>query len=73
MICACRYIDSNQQVFIERLREAVAIRSVSGWPETRGEVTQMIQYAAKVIFIYLNLIAGSMPMNTMVNEPISII
>jgi len=47
-ISGCRFIDSNQEMFIERLGEAVAIRSVSGWPEMRGEVTQMMQYAAKV-------------------------
>jgi len=46
----CRYIDFNQEIFIERLSEAVAIRSVSGWPEVRVEVTRMAQYVAKVCF-----------------------
>jgi len=47
----CRYIDSKQEVFIERLAKAVAIRSVSGCPEERGEVTKMVQYVAKVLGI----------------------
>ena len=50
----CRYIDSNQEVFIMRLAEAVAIRSVSGCPEERGEVTKMAQYVAKVCSSSLN-------------------
>jgi hypothetical protein len=29
------YIDSNRETFIENLSEAVAIKSVSGWPEAR--------------------------------------
>ena len=45
----CRYIDTNQEVYIERLSETVAIRSVSGCPELRGEVTKMVQYVAKVV------------------------
>ena len=44
----CRYIESNEEVFIQRLSEAVAIRSVSGCPEERDEVTKMVQYVAKV-------------------------
>lgn len=46
----CRYIDTNQDVYVDHLSEAVAIRSVSGWPEVRGEVTRMVQYVAKVGF-----------------------
>lgn len=48
MIFGCRYIDSNEEKFIKRLSEAVAIRSVSGCPEERGEVVKMVQYVAKV-------------------------
>ena len=49
MVSCWRHIDSNEELYIERLREAVAIRSVSGWPEVRGEVRQMTEYAAKVM------------------------
>jgi len=42
-------------VYIERLSEAVAIRSVSGCPELRGEVTKMVQYVAKVGRYNVNL------------------
>jgi len=51
MFSGCRFIDSSQEVFIQRLAEAVAIRSVSGWPEVRGEVTRMIEYVAKVMLM----------------------
>lgn len=44
-----KYIDSNEEKFIKRLSEAVAIRSVSGCPEERGEVVKMVQYVAKMI------------------------
>ena len=37
-------IDSNKVRFIENLRKAVAIRSVSAWPETRPEITTMMKY-----------------------------
>ncbi|CAN7998907.1 unnamed protein product, partial [Ixodes hexagonus] len=37
-------VDKNQEKMIEVLREAVAIKSVSGWPETRGEVVRMIHW-----------------------------
>lgn len=37
-------VDKNQGKMIEVLREAVAIKSVSGWPEVRGEVVRMIQW-----------------------------
>jgi len=48
MCFLCSYIDTKQEEFIQHLAEAVAIRSVSGWPEVRGEVTHMVQYVAKV-------------------------
>lgn len=44
-----KYIDSKQEVFVERLAEAVAIRSVSGCPEEREEVRKMVHYTAKMI------------------------
>lgn len=31
-------------MFIENLREAVAIKSVSAWPEARGDVQQMADF-----------------------------
>ena len=37
-------IDNNKVRFIENLRKAVAIRSVSAWPETRPEITTMMKY-----------------------------
>jgi hypothetical protein len=39
-----KYIDSHQDVYVERLREAVAIASVSAWPTHRPEVLKMINY-----------------------------
>lgn len=52
MFSGCRFIDSSQEVFIQRLADAIAIRSVSGWPEVRGEVTRMAEYVAKVMLIW---------------------
>ena len=37
-------IDNNKVRFIENLRKAVAIKSVSAWPETRPEITTMMKY-----------------------------
>ncbi|XP_041471586.1 cytosolic non-specific dipeptidase-like [Lytechinus variegatus] len=37
------YIDEHQEDYIKRLADAVAIKSVSAWPETRGEITRMVQ------------------------------
>jgi nonspecific dipeptidase len=44
-----KYIDGNQDIYVKRLAEAVAIRSVSGWPTVRDECTRMAQYIAKEI------------------------
>ena len=30
------FVDENKETFIDNLAEAVAIKSVSAWPETRG-------------------------------------
>jgi len=43
------YIDSHQDLYVKRLAEAVAIRSVSCWPETRPEVVKMVHHVAKEI------------------------
>ncbi|PAA84689.1 hypothetical protein BOX15_Mlig019582g7, partial [Macrostomum lignano] len=39
-------IDANQSRYIDRLRDAVAVRSVSAWPDHRGEVVRMVERAA---------------------------
>jgi len=41
-----KYIDDNQQLYVKRLSDAVAIRSVSAWPETRDEVIKMMHVVA---------------------------
>ncbi|VDK45319.1 unnamed protein product [Anisakis simplex] len=40
-------IDDHQKKYIERLRDAVAIPSVSGEPEHRKDVVRMMEYAKK--------------------------
>ncbi|VDM43046.1 unnamed protein product [Toxocara canis] len=45
--CFCREIDANKQRFIERLREAVAIPSVSADPAHRPDVVRMVEFAKK--------------------------
>jgi len=39
-----RHIDDNQGRYIEVLREAVAIKSVSAWAESRPEITKMVNW-----------------------------
>lgn len=41
-----RHIDANKARYIETLREAVAIKSVSGWPDSRNEVFKMVDWTA---------------------------
>ena len=43
-----RYIDEHQDLYVQRLREAVAIQSVSAWPEKRGEIVKMVKHVAEV-------------------------
>jgi cytosolic nonspecific dipeptidase len=40
------YIDKHQDTFVERLKHAVEIPSVSAWAKTRGEVVRMVQHVA---------------------------
>ena len=40
----CSYIDNNKGKFIKNLDDAVAIKSVSAWPETRPEITKMVKW-----------------------------
>lgn len=41
------YIDEHKDYYIQRLSDAVAIQSVSAWPEKRGEVVRMLEIVAK--------------------------
>ncbi|XP_018016446.1 cytosolic non-specific dipeptidase isoform X2 [Hyalella azteca] len=41
------HIDSNQEKYVETLREAVAIKSVSAWPEARPEIKKMVDWTQK--------------------------
>lgn len=43
------YIDSHEREYIQNLAEAVAIKSVSVWPETRNEITKMMQLISKYL------------------------
>ena len=42
-------IDKNKDKFIDNLRKAVAIKSVSAWPHTRPEITTMMQVSSHVV------------------------
>ncbi|CAL1267327.1 unnamed protein product [Larinioides sclopetarius] len=44
-----KYIDAHQKEYIDSLREAVAIKSVSAWPETREEIVKMVKWVAKYL------------------------
>ncbi|XP_061438055.1 cytosolic non-specific dipeptidase-like [Lethenteron reissneri] len=41
-----KYIDENQELYVKRLSEWVAVPSVSAWSESRPEVVRMVQLAA---------------------------
>ncbi|EAA03960.4 AGAP007619-PA [Anopheles gambiae str. PEST] len=41
------HIDANKSKYIDALREAVAIKSVSAWPESRPEIFRMVEWVAE--------------------------
>ncbi|KAL1516690.1 hypothetical protein ABEB36_000570 [Hypothenemus hampei] len=41
-----RKIDENKQAYIENLRESVAIKSVSAWPQNRPDIKRMLEWAS---------------------------
>lgn len=43
----CRHIDAHKTHYIDVLREAVAIQSVSAWPDHRPDVSKMAKWTAK--------------------------
>ena len=43
------YIDRKEETYVYRLRDAVAIKSVSAWPDHRPEVIRMIEWTKKWI------------------------
>lgn len=43
----CRHVDANKARYIDVLREAVEIKSVSGWPDHRAEVSRMSKWTAE--------------------------
>ncbi|KAG8187357.1 hypothetical protein JTE90_016907 [Oedothorax gibbosus] len=44
-----QYIDAHQKEYIDALAEAVAIKSVSAWPETRGDIVEMVNWVDKYL------------------------
>ncbi|XP_078254777.1 cytosolic non-specific dipeptidase [Rhinoraja longicauda] len=44
-----KYIDDNQELYIKRLAQWVAIPSVSGMPEKRSETIKMVKFVGKEI------------------------
>ncbi|XP_070562901.1 cytosolic non-specific dipeptidase-like [Ptychodera flava] len=43
------YIDEHQELYVQRLKEAVAIQSVSAWPEKRPEIVKQVHEVKKEI------------------------
>jgi cytosolic nonspecific dipeptidase len=39
-----KFIEAREEIYVERLREAVAIASVSAWPDKRDEITKMMEW-----------------------------
>lgn len=48
LILICRHIDANEAKYIQRLSDAVAIKSVSAWPETRQDIVKMMEFTKAV-------------------------
>ena len=44
-----KLIDAKADVYVHRLREAVAIESVSAWPHKRPEITKMLEWTKRWI------------------------
>lgn len=42
-----RHVDANKDRYIDALREAVAIKSVSAWPAYRPDITKMVEWTAE--------------------------
>jgi len=42
--CSCRYIEEHKQDYIDNLKEAVAIKSVSAWADHRGDILKMVKW-----------------------------
>ena len=40
-----KYVDDNKDKWIDNLAEAIAIKSVSAWADTRPEVDRMVYWA----------------------------
>ena len=40
-----KYVDDNKDKWIDNLAEAIAIKSVSAWADTRPEVDRMVNWA----------------------------
>ncbi|GMI39865.1 hypothetical protein TeGR_g2688 [Tetraparma gracilis] len=39
-----KYIEAKQETYVYRLRDAVAIKSVSAWPDHRQEIMKMMDW-----------------------------
>ncbi|XP_034456124.1 LOW QUALITY PROTEIN: cytosolic non-specific dipeptidase-like [Hippoglossus hippoglossus] len=44
-----KHVDEQQETYVQRLADWVAVQSVSAWPEKRGEIKKMMEMAAKEI------------------------
>jgi nonspecific dipeptidase len=40
-----KYIDDNKDKWVDNLAEAIAIKSVSAWADSRSEVVRMVHWA----------------------------
>jgi nonspecific dipeptidase len=49
------YVDKKQALYVQRLADAVAIQSVSAWPEKRPEIKRMMEWAGA----FLTRLGGS--------------
>jgi len=48
-----KHVDDNQEKYIKRLAEMVAMPSVSAWPEKRQEIVKVCNWTAEVFIFRL--------------------
>ncbi|PVD33413.1 hypothetical protein C0Q70_04669 [Pomacea canaliculata] len=44
-----QHVDNNKDRYVKRLADAVAIQSVSAWPEKRPEIRRMVEWTAELL------------------------
>ena len=71
-MCHFFQIDENKAKYIENLRKAVAIKSVSAWPETRDEIGKMMKVGFFNSFFFSKKLISQMLCSTFAKHSVKI-